>query len=302
VLFTAWYLLFRKPIDEIIPDITIDKVPTYGFSIYGVQRPLGVAVSADGTRIYASESGGDRAVHVFDARGDETGRLAAPEAEGSSWIPVYLAIDPLTEDIYVSDRWAAAIHVYHRDGTYVGTFSPDPEIPDWQPLGLSFDSTGTLYVTDVGSTAHRVLVFDRDRKLVRTITVTDGFEFPNGLALDARGDVAVADGNNGRVVIVAADGSEVGLIPRGFAPGELALPRGTAIDMKNRLFVSDTTAHVVQIYKLDAATGAPTYLATMGHEGVEESGFEYPHGLALDSSGRVYVADWANDRIDVWTP
>jgi DNA-binding beta-propeller fold protein YncE len=300
-LITGWYLIFRKPIDEILPPISTEKVPHFSFSIYELDRPVGVAVTPDGGRIYVTEAGGDRAVHVFDGRGQAAGELIRPGTEPGSRIPVYVAIDPINQDVYVSDRLVGAIDIYGSDNAYKGTFQPDPAIPDWQPLGLAFDKSGTLYVSDVSGDPHRVLAFGRDRKLIRTIAVAEKLNFPNGLAIDALGDVVIADGNNGRIVIVSPSDTLVGTIPRGFSPGELALPRGAAIDDSGRLYVSDTSGQVVQMYRLDPKTGVPTYIATVGHEGVAEDGFEYPHGLAVDARAHIYIADWANDRLDVWS-
>ena len=297
----AWYLLFRKPLDQILPPVVIDKAPTFSFSIYDLDHPIGVAVTPDGGRIYVSDSDGDRVVHVYDSRANPIGTLAPPNTSPASRIPVYIAIDPLTSQVYVSDRWAGAIEIYGSDGTYVGTYAPDPAIPGWQPLGLAFDATGRLYVSDVAGPAHRILVFDRDRRLVRTVGVAQSLDFPNGLAVSANGDIAIADGNNGRVLIIGPDDAVVGSIGRGFAPGELALPRGMAIDDSGRLYVTDTTAHVVQMYRLDVATGAPSWIAAVGREGRDANGFEYPHGLAVDNRARIYIADWANNRLDVWS-
>lgn len=301
VVLLIWYLVFRKPFDEMLPPVVIDKTPAFSYSIYDLNNPIGVAVTSDGSRIYISDSAGDRLVHVFDSRAHEIGTLTRPDTSPGSRIPVYIAIDPVTSQVYVSDRWSASIEIYGGDGKYVGTFAPDPAIPDWQPLGLAFDATGRLYVGDVGSTPHRILVFDSDRKLVRTVGVAQDLNFPNGLAVDALGNIAIADGNNGRVVIIGPDDKVVGTIGRGFAPGEFALPRGMAIDTTGRMFVTDTTGHVVQMYRLNAGTGAPSWVAAVGHEGRDDGGFEFPHGLAVDGRGRIYVADWANNRLDVWS-
>jgi DNA-binding beta-propeller fold protein YncE len=300
-LILGWYLIFRKPLDQILPPITTEQVPHFSFSIYDLDHPIGVAVTADGSRIYVTEAGGDRVVHVYDNRGTEIAQLKPPNTTPGSRVPVYVAIDPATQDVYVSDRLSASIDIFGSDGSYKGVFEPSPAIPGWQPLGLTFDAAGTLYVSDVAGATHRILAFGPDRKLVRTLAATSSLSFPNGLAVDALGNVAIADGNNGRLLILSSADAVVGTIPRGFSTGEFALPRGAAIDDSGRLYVSDTSAHVVQMYRLDPKSGVPTYIATFGHEGTTEDGFEYPHGLAVDTRAHIYIADWANDRLDVWS-
>ena len=64
----AWYLLERKPLSE-LPGLTKEKVPQYAFSIYGITRPIGVAVSPSGERIYVTESEGTRQVQIYDRAG-----------------------------------------------------------------------------------------------------------------------------------------------------------------------------------------------------------------------------------------
>ena len=50
-----WYLLFRQPIP--LPPIPATQIPAYSTSIYGPSRPVGVAVSPSGDRIYVTQGG-----------------------------------------------------------------------------------------------------------------------------------------------------------------------------------------------------------------------------------------------------
>ena len=76
VLFIR-YLLAPRPIQEIIsPGINLSTPPHYLGSIYGINNPVGVAVSPDGGQVFISESSGDRLVRIFDRRGQEIGALA----------------------------------------------------------------------------------------------------------------------------------------------------------------------------------------------------------------------------------
>ena len=45
----------------------------------------------------------------------------------------------------------------------------------------------------------------------------------------------------------------------------------------------------------------PRYLGSFGTQGVGEGAFDYPNGVAVDGRGRIYVADSANDRVQVWS-
>ena len=301
-LFSGWYLMFRKPISTLpIPGIGLQTLPHYAYSIYGVKSPMGVAVSSSGDRIYVTETGAERLVHVFDQSGAEVGTFGPPKSESATRVPVYIALDPTTGDVYVSDRPSRSIYIYDKDGRFRRRFEPIVPIDGFQPLGLAFDRQGDLYVSDVGGADHRVVEFDASGAVVRSIGEPGQFNFPNGLAVDDRGNLFVADSNDGQVVVIDSTGRQIGIIPRGMADGELGLPRGTAIDDGQRLYVADSTGQALQIYTLDETTSKPRYYGTVGTEGMADGQFEYPNGVATDTRARIYITDWANDRIQVWT-
>jgi DNA-binding beta-propeller fold protein YncE len=275
-------------------------MPKYAFSIYGVDRPIGITTSPSGDRIYVAETAGDRALLVFDGKGTQIAQAVPPKSTPGTRTPVYVAVDPLTGDVYVSDRTAAAVYVYDKDGQFRRAFQPKVALPTWAPLGLAFDAQGNFYVGDV-SEPHRILVFGRDGSLLRSLGKPGELSFPNGLAVDAKGNLFIADGNHGRLVVMDPNGTTIAVIPRGVGSGELGLPRGTALDDTGRLFVADTTGQAIQIYRLDATTDHPKYIGTAGSEGRGDGQFEYPFGVATDARARIYVADWANDRVQVWT-
>ena len=294
-----WYLLFRQPIP--LPIIPAPSVPTYSTSIYGAAEPSGVAASPAGDRIYVAETSGDKVVRMFDAGGNELGVLQPPAETGREHVPVYVAVQPTTGDVYVSDRPMGAVYVYDRDGAFLREFRPAAAIEGWQPLGMAFDAAGNLYVTDVGAPA-RVLEFDSTGKIVQTFGESEGLLFPNGVAVDADGRVYVTDSNNGRLVVFDRQGNQLGLIPRGARQGDLGLPRGTAIDDADRVYVADVSQQGIQVYHaLAIGESQPTFIGRFGEEGSGDGGFRLPNAVAVDGRARVYVADWRNNRIQVWT-
>jgi len=302
VLFAGWYLVTRKPITQLpLPGVGEVNLPKYSFSLYGVTSPIGVAASADGSRIYVTESGDQRLTHVYDSKGNQIATFSPPESEPGSRAPAYVTLDPTNGDVYVSDRVAGTIYIYDKDGAFQRKFEPKSAMPNWQPMGLAFDAQGNLYVSDVAGPIQQVEVFGRDGTLLRTIGEKGQFLFPNGLAVDAKGDLFVSDGNNGRLLIFDPTGHQVGVIPRGVANGELGMPRGVTLDDSNRLYVADTTGMVVQVYAVDQTTGDPKYVGTVGAEGVGDGQFQFPNGIAVDTRARLYVADTANNRVQVWS-
>jgi len=302
-LLFAWYLMNRKPLSE-LPGLSSTKLPHYKSSIYGTSHPLGVAASATGDRIYVTQSDGARVVRVFDRAGKATGILKPPASTGPTHLPMYVAINPKTQDVYVSDRTTAEIYIYDARGKFLRTFAPKGNMGGkWNPLGLAFAPDGTLYATDVrGETSkkHRVVAFTPDGTLERSMGAPGSLSFPNGIVVDGQGNIEVTDSNNGRLVIFSRFGKMLGTISRGVGEGDLGLPRGAAVDDSGRLFVADTSDHMVRVYLIDKAKATPTYIGSFGEEGQTDGLFEYPNGVAVDKRAHIYITDRENNRVQVW--
>jgi sugar lactone lactonase YvrE len=258
-------------------------------------------VNAAGDRIYVAQTAGDKTVKIVDGRGTPIGDMKPPAIPASDHVPVYVAVNPANGDVYVSDRVTAKIYVYSADGVYRRTFDPGKDRNSWLPLGIGFGGDGTMYVTDL-SMPMKVHQFAPDGAWVRTIQPDNPFSYPNGIWPDTKGNIYVSDSNNGRLRVFAADGREEGGIPRGARAGDLGLPRGVTVDDESRVYVVDTSAHAVQVYKaLGPDDRRPGYVGNFGGQGSADAQFEFPNGVAVDARGHVIVTDLANNRVQVWS-
>ncbi len=302
----AWYLITHKPLSS-LPILSSNTMPTYQSSIYGVDKPIGVAVSADGSRIYVTQSGAKRTTLMFDHDGNLLKTLAVPaDPKGvvaTGHLPAYVAVDPTNGDVVVTDELAKAVYVYDGEGNYLRTVKPAGLTGTWVPLGVAFTPQGDLLVTEVGGKVHRVLVLDQFDKVTRTIVPTGTqLSFPNGVAVDNAGHVFVSDGNNGRLLAFNADGTVVGAAERGIGAGDLGLPRGVAADSGDRVYVVDTVNHTIKAYTLsNDGANKVSYVGAFGDEGIADGQFEYPNGIAIDSRSTIYVTDRENGRVQVWS-
>lgn len=300
-LVSAWYVVVRRPLSS-LPGLSGHELPAAAFDLGDVAlaKPMDVALSPDEERIYVTSSEGDRAVHVFDRSGAQVGTLDPGRMNGETHLPVYLAVNPTSGWVYVSDRFTAAVEVYDDQGSYQGSLQPSGYPGGhWQPMGLAFDATGTLYVADVAGDTHRIVVVGADGAVQRTLGDDAGLAFPNGVAVDAAGNVAVADSNNGRVVVFDPAGQMRVAINRGVGDGDLGLPRGVAFDGDGRLYVVDTINHCVRVYRVADLSQTPEYVGSYGDLPGADS-LVFPNGIATDTHGRVYVTDRDNDRVQVW--
>ena len=189
------------------------------------------------------------------------------------------------------------------------------------PSGVAVDASGNLYVADGGN--HEI------RKITPTGVVTtlagsitpgsaDGtgaaasFYWPGGVAVDASGNVYVADGSNQKIRKITPTGvvtTLAGSITPGNADGTGAAasfnnPTGVAVDASGNVYVADNVNH--EIRKI-TPTGVVTTLAGSITPGSADgtgaaASFNNPTGVAVDASGNVYVADTYNQKIRKITP
>jgi DNA-binding beta-propeller fold protein YncE len=302
IAFTIWYLLFRKPVSEIIPPTDNFAMPAFVNAAYDVNQPLGVAVSPDGSRIYVAQGSGTQETLVLDSQGKKVGTLAAPAAEGARAAQMFVAVDPGTGDVYATDRTAGQVRIFGADGTFKRLLEPPAEMGAWQPMAIVVDKDGNVFVADVAPPFSRVHKFTRDGAFVRDYGKQGELNHPNGVALDSKGNVYVSNTGGGTLLVYGPDGEKRAAIARGPGAGDLGLPRGVAIDDKDRVYVVDSTGQRIQVYRaLKDGAASLEFVDKFGTEGTTDGAFAFPNGVATDTRSRIYIADWNNDRIQIWS-
>jgi DNA-binding beta-propeller fold protein YncE len=312
LLIVGQYCSTGKPLNELpgVPGAIDDLFDSSSFkyvgAIEGLQSPMGVAVGPDG-RVYVTEIAGGGKVRIFDQFGKtELGSFSMPGSDKADRAPIYVAVSP-AGNVYVSDRAASKIFVFSADGDTRGELAPPKGMKEWDPLALTFDKAGNLYVADVTPGKHQILVLDRKGALkLKFGTQGEGrgqFWYPNGIVVDGEGRIFVSDSNNGRMQAFDKTGKFLFLISRGMAEGDLAMPRGIAIDDgSDRLLVLDTTRGSLQAYKFkDDKDGPPVeYNGVFYGDLGRRISFLYPNGMALDGKNKAYIADRGHDRVSIW--
>jgi sugar lactone lactonase YvrE len=138
------------------------------------------------------------------------------------------------------------------------------------------------------------------------------FDNPSGLAVNAAGDIFVADFRNnvirevtqaGLVTTFAGSGAKGSANASGVY-SSFYQPTAVALDPFGNLYVADSGNNLIREI---SAAGLVTTLAGTGGQGFLDGStsvatFNYPEGLAVDVSGNVYVADNGNNLIRKVTP
>ncbi|MEV0710279.1 serine/threonine-protein kinase PknD [Nocardia aurea] len=110
-----------------------------------------------------------------------------------------------------------------------------------------------------------------------------GVSLPTGVAVDAAGNVYVADMGNDQVLKLAPGAST----PTSLPFTGLKNPQNVAVDTAGNIYVTDTSND--RVLKLAPGASTPTALPF--------AGLKDPRGVAVDGAGDVYVADRGNDRV-----
>ncbi len=119
------------------------------------------------------------------------------------------------------------------------------------------------------------------------------FSSPTGIAVDASGNVYVADRSDHRIQKFDSDGNYLtqwGYYGNG--EGQFKYPSGVAVDASGNVYVADTSNCRIQKFDPDG-----NWLTQWGYFGSGDGQFINPSGITVDSSGNVYVADSGNNRI-----
>jgi sugar lactone lactonase YvrE len=246
-------------------------------------------------------------------------------------VPFGVALDD-AGDVFIADTQnnrirevsaAGIITTVAGDGApgFSGDGGPATSASLNHPMGVALDVSGNIYIADEYN--------NRIRKVSTAGTITtvvgsggpgnsgDGglatsaqLYYPTGIAVDGSGDLFIADSNNNRVrevntagiiSTVAGNGNVGYSCANGSATGvALHTPQGVAVDAAGNLFIADYGNQCIrEVSGASITTVAGNGLASFSGDGgpATSASLNYPTGVAVDSAGDLYIADFVNNRI-----
>lgn len=302
-------------------------------------NPQGVAVDGAGN-VYVADSG-NNTIRVITSAGVSStlagmaGVSGSTDGTGSSALfnqPAGIALDSAT-NIYVCDYGNSTIRRITLSGqvtTIAGTAgitgslnATGTNAQFFHPMGIAVDSATNLYVADYGNHLIRKIT---PFHVVSTLAGSAGvfgfanatgtaaqFYEPEGVAVDPSGNVYVADTGSAAIRLVTSGGvvstfaGSPGNLGSTDATGTSALfyqPAGIAISSAGTLYVADYFNNTIRQISSGGTVITLAGLAgtTGSADGTGNSArFWNPQGVAVDSTGTVYIADTANSAIRLMT-
>ncbi len=192
------------------------------------------------------------------------------------------------------------------------------------PRFVASDAAGNIYVSD--DFLNQIYLVNASSGVVTVVAGTgrQGFsgdggrataallDTPNGIALDAAGNLYIADNGNHRIRKVTPDGTISTVVGNGRTGvsgdggpaivAQVGGPYGLAVDTAGNLYCSQPGNHVVRQIRADGTIN--TFAGITGMAGFSGDGgpaamarLFTPQGLKVDSAGNLYITDNQNHRI-----
>jgi DNA-binding beta-propeller fold protein YncE len=287
--------------------------------------PMGVAVDAAGN-LYVADQGNNeiRKITTTGAVSVFAGSLISGNGNATAALslftgPTGVAVDATGANVYVADYGNNLIRKISggnvttlAGGSKAGKANGTGTAATFSgPAGVAVDAAGNVYVADfVNNLIRKITAAGVVTTLAGSGTAGNAngtgtaasFNGPRSVALDAAGNVYVADANNnlireitpaGVVTTLAGSGSKGNTDGTGTA-ASFYYPSGVAVDGAGNVYVADADNNLIR--KI-TPTGAVTSLAGSGYVTLTTP-FNGPVGVAVNSAGTiVYVADAYNNII-----
>jgi sugar lactone lactonase YvrE len=290
--------------------------------------PRGVAVSADGTLAFVTDSGGKRIVvfnlvqsggHYTNASGTPAYIIPSPASGPGQFVgPRGLTV---TSDnhLLLTDEWGFNIHEMTFTATgatsTVNTTPVAAPVPGVNsPRGVHVAANGQIYVEDYWN--QRVEYVNPDGSGAASfgfrgnVSQTGAINFAWDFAIQpGTGNIFVANRENNQIAAFSPTGTPLtgGIFGKaGTANNQFSFPQGIAFAPDGTLLVDDSGNDRIQRFAIGNNPTTFTWMATYGTKGTGTTApagdLNNPTGISVAPDGTIWVADTLNNRVQSMSP
>ncbi len=248
-------------------------------------------------------------------------------------LPLLLALSVMVAAQTPAVTLAPAIHAVAGNYTlgpgYSGDNGAATSASLTLPQGVALDGSGNLYIADTQNNAIRKV--NATTQIITTVAGNGTYGYsgdtgpatqatlanPTGVAVDAAGDLYIADVGNAVIRRVDAITGYITTVAGGGSPASgngdggqaslaiLNVPIGVGLDSAGDLFIADAGDNVIRLVTfstqvITTVAGGGTFSGTIGDGGLAINAvLQSPSGVAIDSAGDIFIADTGHNVVRV---
>jgi tripartite motif-containing protein 71 len=307
--YTYWRINVYAPDGTFLREIPNPAVPA---PAGGFNQAEDVAVDPSSGAVYVSDTFNHR-IQKFSSTGQFQmmwGFRGRNDPNAMDY-PRGIAVDPATGNVWLDNTRSGNIKAYTSSSGFIGQFGSQGSALDqfFYARGIWVGADGRVLVPD--SFNFRLKIMDQSgHNLVSPppcgVYPPLGTTPPSllggctGVTQDAAGNIYAAAPSEQVVYKFDSAGNLLTKFgtpnTAGTADGQFNQPYDVAV-YGDRLYVSEVGNNRISVLGLDG-----TFIGKWGSGGKAHGQFLSPSGLAVDASGRIYVMDKGNERIEVFAP